>query len=445
MPLPMKLHANNRRNLMKRLPGGLLVLTSAPELIRNGDVHHQYRQSSNFLYLTGVEEPGYALLLDPKRRAETLFIPRLTQEHAVWLGHIPDLKEARKRFGARRVAYIDELPAAIRAARKGYKVCHAEGPLPSEVRAAIKGLKTTKAELDDQLSELRAFKSADEVALIRAANKATAAGHVAAMKAARPGMFEYEVQAELEREFLRAGAFHVGYGSIVAGGASSGVLHYHHNNRKLRKGDLLLIDAGAELRGYTADVTRTFPVSGKFTARQRDIYELVLAVQKHCIDRARPGITSLDLHKESERVSAEGLRDLGFLRGSTDELVENEVVRAFYPHGLSHMLGLDVHDVTGGKKRRIPVRRNGKLRYHARLEPGFVITMEPGLYFIPALLDDPAVRRKHKGRINFEKAERYYNFGGVRIEDDILVTAGKPKNLTVAPKSVADVESICSG
>jgi Xaa-Pro aminopeptidase len=163
------------------------------------------------------------------------------------------------------------------------------------------------------------------------------------------------------------------------------------------------------------------------------------------VAEAVPGISSLDLHKRSERMAAEGLRDLGLVRGDIDELVETEVSRVFYPHGLTHMLGLDVHDVTGGKKRRIPVRRNGRLRYYARLEPGFVITIEPGLYFIPALLDDPKVRRKHAGRINFSKAEHYYDFGGVRIEDDILVTAsGKAKNLTTTPKRVADVEAICS-
>lgn len=441
----MKLHATNRRNLMRQLPDGLILLMSAPEIIRNGDVPHHYRQSSNFLYLTGVEEPGYALLLDPQRKTETLFVPRLTQEHAVWLGHIPDLKEARERFGVRRAAYIDELPAALRKAKKGYKRCHFQGHLSKETRGALKGLTLRRAELKDQLSELRAIKTEDEVTLIRKANKATAAGHVAAMGAARPGLFEYQVQAELEREFLKGGAFHTGYGSIVAGGPNSGVLHYHHNNRRLKKGDLLLIDAGAEIHGYTADVTRTFPVSGKFTAKQRDVYEVVLEVQNESIAHARPGITSLELHKQSERLLAEGLRALGLSKAGADELVETEAVRAFYPHGLSHMLGLDVHDVGGGKKRRIPVRRNGKLRYHARLEPGFVITIEPGLYFIPALLDDPKVRRKHKGRIDFGKAERYYNFGGVRIEDDILITAGKAKNLTTAPKRVADVEAACSG
>lgn len=441
----MKLYAHNRRNLMKRLPGGLILLTSAPETLRNGDVHHLYRQGSNFLYLTGVEEPGYALLLDPKGRSETLFIPRLTQEHAVWLGHIPDLAEAKKRFGFRSVRYIDELPAALKSARRSYRVCHVDGHLPAAVRRELKSLRTTSTELAEELSDLRALKNKDEVDLILAANKATAAGHVAAMRAAKPGKFEYEVQAELEREFLRAGAFHNGYPSIVAGGPNSGVLHYHHNNRKLKKGDLLLIDAGAELKGYTADVTRTFPVSGRFTPRQRDVYEVVLHIQKKCIEKALPGVSSLDLHRESERLAAEGLRDLGLVRGDTDELVETEVSRVFYPHGLTHTLGLDVHDVTGGKKRRIPVRRNGRLRYYARLEPGFVITIEPGLYFIPALLDDPKVRRKHAGRINFAKAERYYDFGGVRIEDDILITAGKPRNLTTTPKRVADVEAICSG
>jgi len=289
-------------------------------------------------------------------------------------------------------------------------------------------------------------KDAGEIALLREASAATAAGHAAAMRRARPGWFEYQVQAELEREFARAGCTQVGYGSIVAAGANAAVLHYQANDARLRKGELLLVDAGAECHGYTADVTRTFPVSGRFTVRQREVYEIVLAAQERCIDAARAGRTSLDLQRLSEEVLAEGLRGLRLLKGSVDELVETEAVRVFYPHGIGHSLGLDVHDVDGGKRRQLPRPRVAKVRFRARLEPGFVITIEPGIYFMPALLHDPRVRRQHRGRVDFARAEAWLPLGGVRIEDDVVVRrSGPPVNLTRVPKTVAGVEAACGG
>jgi Xaa-Pro aminopeptidase len=208
----------------------------------------------------------------------------------------------------------------------------------------------------------------------------------------------------------------------------------------------MLIDAAAEHHGYTADVTRTFPISGRFTRKQRDLYEVVLAAQERCIDAARAGRTSMDLQLLSEETLAEGLRGLGLLKGSVRELVDTQAVRVFYPHGIGHTLGLDVHDVKGGKRRLLPKPRTGKLRFRARLEPGFVITVEPGVYFIPALLHDPEVRKKHRGRVDFTKAEAYLDLGGVRIEDDVVVRKdGPPLNLTPTPKTVAAVEAACAG
>jgi Xaa-Pro aminopeptidase len=224
------------------------------------------------------------------------------------------------------------------------------------------------------------------------------------------------------------------------------VLHYHANRDRLRAGDLLLIDAGAEHDGYTADVTRTFPVSGRFAPRQRDVYEVVLRAQQRCIERARAGTTSIELQLLSEVALAEGLREIGLLKGPVDELVETQAVRVFYPHGIGHSLGLDVHDAEGGKRRRLPKPRRGNLRFRARLEPGFVITVEPGVYFNPALLGDPELRRRHRGRVDFARAEALVGMGGVRIEDDVLVRpSGPPRNLTPVPKTVAEVEAACGG
>jgi Xaa-Pro aminopeptidase len=436
----------HRRALATHLPDGLIVLSAAPEAVRNGDVNHRYRQDSDFLWLTGVQEPGYALLIDPRRGEETLFVPKLTQEHAVWMGHIPSLGEARKAFGIADVRYADELPKALAKQARGQRTVFADRRSAPLVRKAAARARIQHPLLRDALDELRLFKDMGELTLMRKAGIATDNGHLAAMRFAEPGLFEYQVQAQMEREFHLAGCALLGYNSIVATGRNGAVLHYHHNADRLRAGDLMLIDAAAEYRGYTADVTRTFPVSGRFTAKQRDVYEVVLAAQERCIDYARAGHTTMDLQHLSETVLAEGLRDLGLLRGSTEELVKTRAVKVFYPHGIGHTLGLDVHDVKGSKKRVLPNRRDSKLRFRARLEAGFVITVEPGIYFIPALLHDPEVRQKQRGRVNFTKAESYLELGGIRIEDDVVIRKeGPPLNLTLAPKSVAAVEAACAG
>lgn len=301
------------------------------------------------------------------------------------------------------------------------------------------------AALRDALDEMRAVKTEGELGLMRRANAVSAAAHAEAMRAAKPGMREYELQAVFDAACLKAGLKHLAYPSIVAAGANGAVLHYRKNDALLKSGDLLLIDAGAELGGYAADITRTFPIDGKFTRRQRDVYAVVLAAQKECIARARPGLISADLHVHSMRVIAEGLKSLGLLRGSTDGLVEGGAVRLFYPHGLTHMLGLDVHDVVGGKRRVLPNPTKVPVRFVARLEPGFVVTMEPGVYFIEALLKDPVLRRKHRGSVNFAKADSFLDFGGIRIEDDIVIRDGPAENLTRVPKEIEDVEAACAG
>lgn len=412
-----------RASLARKLSGDALILLDGGKPVpRNFDVEYVFRQNSDFLYLTGVEEAGCHLLLDPKTRREVLFVPRIDNHHRVWEGHVPSPAEARKLFGVDRVMYADELKKTI-GRRKV----------------------VPKTLLRDALDDLRACKTGGELELMKEANRVSGAAHRAVMAAARPGLKEYQVQAIFDAACLNAGMKHLAYPSIVATGANGAVLHYRRNDATLKSGDLLLIDAGAENRGYAADITRTFPVNGRFTRRQRDVYQVVLAAQKSCIERARPGIVSADLHVHSMRVIAEGLKSLGLLRGETDGLIDGGAVRLFYPHGLTHMLGLDVHDVTGGRRRKMPNPTKVPVRFVAKLEPGFVITMEPGVYFIDALLKDPELRRKHKASVDFAKAETFLDFGGVRIEDDVLIREGAPPlNLTAVPKEIADVEAACA-
>lgn len=437
-------YSHHRRALMDHLPDGLIVVRADSETIRNNDVAYLFRQSSDFLYLTGIEAPDFALLMDPKRKEVTLFVPDVDEKQLVWRGYIPKPGEAARFFGIRHGALLSTFKDHVRKARRGYhRIYGNPAALKMLDMASLKGLQKRSGELREALDELRAVKSDGEISLLQHANNVSAKGHVAAMKAARPGMHEYEVQAVLEKEFRAGGLHHEGYPSIVASGVNSGVLHYQTNNRRMKEGELLLIDAGGEYRGYTADITRTFPVGKKFSSRQRDVYEIVLKAQKECILRARADTTSADLHRHSLHVLAEGLKQLGLLRGDTSSLVESGAVGIFYPHGLSHLLGLDVHDVSGGRRRRLKVRGKPMLRFNARLEPGFVITIEPGLYFIEALICNPARRKKYRGSVDFARAEKFLGFGGIRIEDDVVIQPdGPPLDLTTVPKEIADIEEI---
>ena len=440
----MKDCALHRKALRRALPDGLILLAGGVEIARNNDVNFVFRQKSDFLYAAGVPEPGYFALLDPKRGRDTLFIPRVDARYRVWEGHVPDPREARRMYGFHSSFYADELPAALKHARRGYRIGYADHEACQRLAKPLRGLRLRPAELREALEELRACKTQGELELLAKASEISGEAHRRVMAKARPGMREYELQAEFEGHCLRRGLKHQGYPPIVAAGKNGAVLHYRQNDAPLRKGELLLIDAGAECGGYSADITRTFPVGGRFSRRQRDVYSVVLEAQEQCIDRARPGVVSGDLHLHSMKVLAEGMRSLGFLRGSIEELVVGGAIRLFYPHGLTHMLGLDVHDCMGGKRRQLRSPDHIRLRFNAKLEAGFVITMEPGIYFTAALLNDPALRGKYRKQVDFKKAESFLDFGGVRIEDDILVrAAGPPANLTQVPKRIEDVEAAC--
>ncbi|MBI4386455.1 MAG: aminopeptidase P family protein [Elusimicrobia bacterium] len=442
--IPSRDCARHREALRRSLPDGLILVSGGEEIVRNNDVHYAFRQHSNFLYLAGVPEPGYRLLLDPRSGQDILFIPRIDTDHRVWLGHVAGPAETKRRFGVAEVRFQDELPGILAKLRKRYRLCYADPQAWSATRKEFGTLVNKTEKLAEALETLRAVKTPGEIELLGRANEVSAQGHLAVMRAARPGMREYELQAEFEAVCLRRGLKHQGYQPIVAAGRNGAVLHYHHNHDVLRARELLLIDAGAECGGYAADITRTFPIGGRFSQRQKDIYSIVLDAQKQCIERARPGVLSGDLHLHATRVLAEGLRHLGFLKGSIDELVLSGAVRIFFPHGIGHMLGLDVHDSLGGKRRQIPAPPHLRLRFNARLEPGFVITVEPGIYFNEALIRHKQLRRRHKGRVDFSRAEKFLDFGGVRIEDDIVIRPfGRPLNLTRVPKETAAVEAAC--
>ena len=415
--------------------GAILVLPAAPERIRSRDTHYPYRQDSDFWYLTGCDEPEAVLVLVPGRRhgESILFCRERDPEREGWDGPRLGPEGAVDVLGlddAYPITDIDDILPGLLEGRR--RVHYHLGRDPEFDLKLIGWLNRVRAqarqgaqppqeflELGHLLDEMRLFKSADEIALMQRAADISVEAHRAAMRAARPGIHEYELQAEVERVFRRHGA-EPAYASIVGAGANACILHYRANAAKARAGELVLIDAGAEHRGYASDITRTFPVGGRFSREQRALHDLVCRAQAAALAQARPGVPYEAGHEAAVRTLSEGLLSLGLLQGSLEAAVANGDYKRFYRHKTGHWLGLDVHDVG-------EYRIDGASRL---LEPGMVFTIEPGLY-IPA--DDATVPAKWRGI-------------GIRIEDDVLVTRDGHRVLTGALERSADeVEALMAG
>jgi Xaa-Pro aminopeptidase len=289
-----------------------------------------------------------------------------------------------------------------------------------------------QARIQEAFNRARRIKDAAEIALVERAARAAHAGYKRLKEILAPGVSERRLQLEYEHAALMAGADGFPYDSLVGAGANSAILHAVPTEKILKEGELVLVDAGAEIHEYGVDITRSYAVGGRFDARQKSVYDLVHAAQKAAIALCRPGVEWLDVHEKAARVLADGLKDLGLLKGSVDALVESGAVSVFFPHGIGHMVGLRVRDV--GPRVGAPLRtRSGvRVRVDLPLEEGFLMTVEPGLYFVGPMLDDPKLRDKHRDTVAWEKIDVWKDFGGIRIEDDILVTSGEPRNLTIA-------------
>jgi Xaa-Pro aminopeptidase len=413
--------------------GGLALMPTSAEVVRNRDSTYPYRHDSYFYYLTGFPEPEavVALVADDKGDRHVLFCREKHPERETWDGFRYGPDAAKDIFGFDEAHPIGELDrmlpdfASDRPALYTPVGMHADwdrrvAATLNEVRSRVRTGVSAPDEIVDlrgTLDRMRLVKDAHELALMRRAGAISSEAHRRAMARARPGWHEYEVEAELAHEFLKSGAQSVAYPSIVASGPNACVLHYRDNDRLMADGDLLLIDAGCEYRGYASDITRTFPVNGRFTGPQKDVYELVLAAQLACLDAVRPGVPYHDYHEVAERVLAQGLIDLKLIEGPLDAALESGSYKRFYMHRAGHWLGMDVHDAGLYQEKGESVK----------LEPGMVLTVEPGLYIragdgVPAHFADI----------------------GVRIEDDVVVTADGIENLTGGtPKTVAEVEAAC--
>jgi len=424
-------YIQRRARLLEKMRCGIAVIPTAEEVARNGDTHYAYRHDSSFYYLTGFSEPEAVLVLIAGAAPQTiLFCREKNLEREIWDGYRVGPGAAKEQYGfdaTYPIAQLDEKLTELMGNQPvlfyplgadpawDERILKLRRSVQAKVRSGIRAPDEIR-DVRALLHEMRLLKDTVELDIMRRAAAISAQAHRRAMQFTRTGQFEYQVEAELLHEFCRHGARHAAYPSIVAGGAHACVLHYVDNHARLNDGDLLLIDAGCEVEGYAADITRTFPVNGKFSAAQKEVYEIVLAAQAAAIAAARPGNTWNAPHDAALRVLAQGFIDLKLCQGSVDGVLESESYKRFYMHRTGHWLGMDVHDAGDYKV-------DDQWR---KLQPGMVFTVEPGCYIRPA--DDVP--------------QALWNIG-IRIEDDVAITAQGNEVLTAAvPRAVAEIEGL---
>lgn len=429
----MEPYRRRRRAVCASLGAAVAVLPSAIHALRNADTEYEYRQNSDFFYLTGFEEPESVLVLSPHQAGKeaTIYLRSRDRTQEIWTGRRLGVEAAPEMLSVDQAFPIDEFDRRLADHLTGvntlYYAFGRDEAFDRRVHAAVAEARRRARrggtapevfiEPSTLLHEMRLYKDETEIAVMRRAAAIAKAGHEAGMRATRPGMHEYELETIIEHRYRSLGAQDVAYPSIVASGENACILHYNTNRDVLRDGDLVLVDSGCELDNYASDVTRTWPVNGRFSAEQRALYEIVLRAQEAAIAQVRAGNPFDAYHRTALRVLAEGLIDIGLLSGSVDSCIESKALDAFYPHRTGHWIGLDVHDA-GRYKNPDDTSRI--------LEPGMVLTVEPGLYVQP----DSSADERFKGI-------------GIRIEDDVLCTTGEPDILTIdIPKSIDELEAL---
>ncbi len=456
-----EIYAERRKQLRKKVGSGVLLFIGNEESPMNyASNTYPYRQDSTFLYYFGLDMPGLAAVIDADENREVLFGNDLSVDDVIWMGRLPRMKDRAASVGVKRTASRSALAEYVKkAVAAGRKVHYLPPYRPDNMRlvAGLLGLRhdAVKAgasrEFIRGVVEMRMIKSREEVAEIESALDATYEMYMMAMSFTKPGYYEYEVAGAMESICVCRG-LRPAFPLIVS--TNGQILHNHSHDNELARGRMLVADTGAESAlHYASDITRTIPVGGKFSRRQRDVYEIVLAANETGIKAVKPGVMFRDVHLKAARVIASGLKDLGLMKGDADAAVAAGAHALFFPHGLGHNMGLDVHDMEDLGEAHVgydeTVERSSQfgldaLRMARALKPGNVMTVEPGIYFIPALFEMWKKAGKFREFIAYDKVERYMDFGGVRIEDDVLVTGsgrrvlGKP-----IPKTVADVEAAC--
>jgi len=456
------IYVQRRENLKKQVGSGVVLFIGNSDSPMNyADNQYLFRQDSSFLYFWGLDYPSLAAVIDIDDDKEIVFGDDLTVDDIVWMGPQPTLQDKSRKAGVKDTAPLDKLETAIReAVRNGRKIHYLPqyragnilvlekllGIYPSQVNAYA------SAALIKAVVAQRNVKSAVEIEQIEQALDIAYKMQTLAMKMAKPGVRESEIAGAMEGLVLAEGG-RIAFPVIFS--IHGETLHNHFHGNIMKEGDMAVNDSGAETgMHYASDITRTIPVSGAFMQKQRDIYEIVLKSQLSAIDAIKPGVQYRDVHLLTAKVIAGGLRDLGLMKGNIDAAVEQGAHALFFPHGVGHMMGLDVHDMENLGENYVGydegIKRSEQfglayLRLAKELIPGYVLTVEPGIYFIPELIDMWKSEKKFKEFINYKTVEKYRDFGGIRIEDDVLVTEnghrvlGKP-----IPKTVEEVESACS-
>jgi Xaa-Pro aminopeptidase len=455
-----KIYTERRERLKEQVGSGLLLFFGNEESPMNYPANpYHFRQDSSFLYFFGLDTPSLAAIVDVDEGKDVIFGNDVDMEDIIWMGHLPTMKERAALVGVSETAPLAQLEDTLKTAQQKGKTIHFLPPYRPETGLKIARFlgiehdsvkKHTSEEFIKAVVAQRNVKIPEEIAQMELAHEVTYDMYIAAMKMAKAGVYEYEIVGRMEG-IVGASGCHVAFPFILT--KNGQILHNHYHGNQLSEGNLLVMDAGSESpMNYASDITRTVPVGGKFTEKQKQIYEIVLQAQEMSIQNIKPGIMFKEIHLLAAAVMASGLREVGLMKGDMAAAVEQGAHALFFPHGLGHMIGLDVHDMEDLGEDYVgydhTVERSSQfglayLRLAKKLESGHVVTVEPGIYFIPDLIDQWAAEKKFDQFIDYEKVESYRDFGGIRIEDDVLVTQDGSQVLGKSiPKTVEEVEEI---
>lgn len=455
-------YQKRRNDVRSRIDSGLLLLLGNDESPMNyADNTFAFRQDSTFLYFFGLDQPGLAAVIDVDAGASIVFGDELTIDDVVWMGDLPSVADRAARVGVGDTRPLDELEVFIRRARAGGRKVHALPPYRAENTLKLMRLfelereavpEVVSLDLIKAVVAMRSIKSDEEIEQIEQAVDISVDMHVAAMRMARPGVVEYEIAAEVER-VARAAGGRLAYPVIAT--VHGETLHNHHYGNTLASGDMVLLDTGSEsVLHYAGDLSSTFPVDRTFTARQKTIYDIALASYEAAVAKLAPGVPNLDVHLAAARVITEGMKDLGLIKGNVDDAVAEGAHAMFFPCGVGHMMGLDVHDMEDLGE--VWVGYDGKpkstifglksLRLARPLEPGFVLTVEPGIYFIPQLMDLWRSEGRFAEFLDYDALDEWRSFSGIRNEENFLITESGARRLGKSkPKTIDEVEAIRRG
>ncbi|XP_055851497.1 xaa-Pro dipeptidase [Episyrphus balteatus] len=465
--VPMSLFRDNRNRVKSALCDNQKLESRTFILLEGGkdvsfndtDVDFHFRQESFFQYMFGVKEPGCYGVINLDNGESILFVPRLPEEYSVWMGHLHTLEEFKSMYETDRVMYCDQLDEFFSKANPSLILTlsgvNSDSGLSAKP-ASFEGIEKYVQNCDilhPIIAECRVIKSPEEIEVLRYVAKVSSDAHKQVMLKIKPGMTEYQGESEfLHHSYSVGGCRHTSYTCICGTGLNSSVLHYGHaaapNNRVIRDGDMCLFDMGANYCGYAADITCSFPANGKFTEDQKMIYNAVLDARNAVMNEAREGVSWVDMHKLAIRVLLQRLKEGGILKGDIDEMIASGLGAIFQPHGLGHLIGLDVHDVGGylkGQPERPTEPGVSRLRFARILKANMYVTVEPGCYFIECLMDKALADPNMNKFLNVEVYERFRNFGGVRIEDDVWIKENGCENFAIVPRTVEEIEEFMSG